>query len=219
MRARQSWYRAYVLFAFIGSLVSFTSAAPLTRSNYTLQAKTHGVVLLDVDWGRYWSCGGNENAQLMEIGFDRLPLAEVGSDKPPAELLEGSMISLFEKKGLQNRALLVEPGEYALTRFSIRVARSVSDVGFQQASRAQLLKDGRPIAGTFRVAAGEVVYIGNFKLECSPPMALWRFYTVGKSGFAKHMQEYKASFPFADLDNVQYRLFDTVTMGLPYELK
>ena len=46
--------------------------------------------------------------------------------------------------------------------------------------------------------------------ECSPPMALWRFYTVGKSGFAKHVQGTKPwSFPFADLDNVQYRLFDT----------
>ena len=71
----------------------------------------------------------------------------------------------------------------------------------------------------FKVAAGEVVYIGNFKLECSPPLALWRFYTVGKPGFARHLEEYRASYPFAELDKAQYRLFETQTMGRPYVLQ
>ena len=38
-------------------------------------------------------------------------------------------------------------------------------------------------------------------------------------GFAKHIQEYKREFPFLDVESVQYRLFDTTTIGRPYELK
>jgi len=50
-------------------------------------------------------------------------------------------------------------------------------------------------------------------------MALRRFHALGKAGFAKHLEEYKASYPFADLDKVQRRLFETRTKGRPYELQ
>lgn len=199
--------------------VAGVDANPLTKDGYATHSKTKGVVLLDIDWGRYWGCGGNDNAQLRELGFDLLPLSTDAPGTPSTVLLQGAYVALFDKKGLQNHALLLEPGEYALTSYSIRIARSAQDVGHWRVARSDSIKDGKPAVGSFRVAAGEVVFIGNFKLECSPPMTLWRYYTEGKAGFAKHLQEYRANYPFLDLEQVQYRLFDTQTIGRPYELK
>ena len=50
-------------------------------------------------------------------------------------------------------------------------------------------------------------------------MTLWRYYTEGKANFAEHLSQYRQSFPFLKLDDVQYRLFETKTIGTPYELK
>lgn len=212
-----------ILFAGLSLLLLLqtgVSSAPLTKDNYnsSLSTAAKGVVLMDIDWGRYWRCGGHESAQLREIWFDRMPLADRDDDAKPAELLEGSSLPLLDRRGLQNHALIVEPGTYAMTRILIRITKSQLDIGYLDAKRGQLVRDGVAVAGTFRVGPGEVVYIGNFKLECKPPMTLWRYYTAGKEGFARHLLEFGRSFPFADFEGVRYRLFETKTIGTPYEL-
>jgi len=191
-----------------------------TAKQYAAHKTTHGVVLLDVKWNRYWRCAGFENAQLRGLGFDRLPVQKRANDAPSDVLLafHSSMLSA-SKRRFQPYALLLEPGEYALSGFTIRVARSTSDIGYLSAKRSVLLEEGEAKGGTFSVAAGEAVYIGNFFLDCMlKTPVLWRYYTE-QENWPSHQQEYKAKYPFLDLDTINYRLFDTEEFGRPYQLE
>ena len=102
---------------------------------------TKGVVLMDVNWGRRWNCGGFENAELRGIAFDKLPPAKASNDTP-ADVALVQPPNLASRPVFDSYALLLEPGEYALSAFSIKVARSVSDVSYWVANRSDLLKDG-----------------------------------------------------------------------------
>ena len=177
-----------------------------------------GVVLLDVNWGRRWRCGSFENAELRRLSFDRLPLTK-SSDDAAADLTLEEAPSLFTRETFINYALIVEPGDYVLTGFDIKVARSVSDIAHWVAKRSELWKDGKALGGTFKVAAGETVYIGNFFLDCYKQPQPWRYYTEGAANFKVHLTQYKEKYPFLSTDNVAYRLFDTTSLGRPYELK
>jgi hypothetical protein len=115
--------------------------------------------------------------------------------------------------------MLLEPGEYHLTGFVIKVARSARDVNIFTAARERIVKDGKSRAGTFRVAAGETVYVGNFAIDCADQPMPWRYYTEGREAFDDHLAQYKSKYPFVDTSKVVYRLFDTKTTGYPYELK
>jgi hypothetical protein len=179
---------------------------------------TRGVVLLDVNWGRRWRCGSFENAELRRLSFDRLPLTK-SSDDTVADLTLEEAPSLFTRSTFVNYAVIVEPGEYVLTGFDIKVARSVSDVAHWVAKRSELWKDGRALAGTFKVAPGETVYIGNFFLDCYQHPQPWRYYTEGAANFKAHLGQYKEKYPFLDTDAVAYRLFETTSLGRPYDLK
>jgi hypothetical protein len=75
--------------------------------------------------------------QLHSLGFDRMPVTKEGD----------------------------EPGESALTSFHVKAANSVN-VGAFAAGRARLLEAGRPLAGSFTVAADEIVDIGHFAPAC-----------------------------------------------------
>lgn len=194
-------------------------AAELSEAAYKAEGQAKGVVLLDVDLGRYGKCGGHETVQLRRVAFNRLPAAELGPDSPADAEVTGPLLPTAAPRGMRNYAFLLPPGEYAMTRISLRVTESATQVGQLEMGPAQLLPGGVAKAGKFRVAAGEVVYIGNFRVDCSPPMTLWRYYTEGKPNFAVHLAEYQRSFPFLKLDDVQYRLFETTTIGSPYELK
>jgi len=69
--------------------------------------------------------------------------------------------------------------------------------------------------GTFTVAAGETVYIGNFFVDCTLNMPiLWRYYTE-QTHWPSHLRDYKAKYPFLDLTDIDYRLFDTDVYGRP----
>lgn len=206
-----------LLLAFSGA--AWPDSGELSEASYAAEGTTKGVVLFDADIGRYGSCGGYETAQLRRIAFARMPLKDMKGDSDSDAEITGPFIPTAAARGLRNYAFLLSPGEYAMTHISIRVTRSASDVGHIELGPDKLVPEGVPKAGTFRIAAGEVVYIGNFKIDCAPPMTLWRYYTPGKGNFASQVAEYGRSFPFLKLDDVKYRLFETKTIGAPYELK
>jgi hypothetical protein len=141
------------------------SSAPVvseaSSEAYAKSRSTKGVVILAVNWSRHWNCGGYENAEIMSIGFDRLPIEESASDSSSEVFIDGPS-RLMKKPVFLDYALLLDPGEYALTSFDIKVARSVRDVGHFAAKRSHLIENGKPKAGSFEVKAGEVIYIGNF---------------------------------------------------------
>jgi hypothetical protein len=176
-----------------------------------------GVVLLDVNWGRRWNCGGFENAELRGIAFDRLPTSK-SSDDAPADLTLVQPPNLASRPAFDSYAIVVDPGEYVLSGFSIKVARSVSDVAYWVAKRSELLEGGKIVGGSFKVSARETVYIGNFWLDCFQRPQLWRYYTEGVENFHTHLAQYKNKYPYIDIEHVTYRLFDTDALGRPYTL-
>jgi hypothetical protein len=220
--------KAGLLFTLIAGLLSLgavscttISSSPVvseaTPESYAQSGSTNGVVILAVNWSRHWGCGEFENAEIMSIGFDRLPVKDAANEERPEVFLDGPP-RLLKQPGFFDYALLLKPGEYALTSFDIKVARSITDVGFFKADRLQLLKDGKPIGGSFDVKAGEVVYIGNFYLDCNGQPMLWRYYTEGRANFKAHMNDVKQKYPCIDPDKVNFRLFRTATLGRDYEL-
>ncbi len=197
---------------------AFQATNQVSEVNYQNENKAKGTVLMAINWGRQWNCGGYENAELRNIGFDLMPSQNINSDQPPSLVVNGPS-RLTVKPEFTNYAFLVEPGEYALSYVNIKAARSVSNVGYFTIKRSDLIKNGESRGGTFRVDPGEVVYIGNFWLDCAYGPMLWRYYTEGLEKFKKHLQEYSNQFPFVDLSNVQYRLLETKEFGVDYQLK
>lgn len=204
----------------MGAVVSFCANADvypeLTRSSYEAAAGTKGVALLAVRWDRRWNCAGYENAQLQIVGFDKLPSSK-SNDDPPDILLDDAP-KLMTRPQFDNYALLLDAGEYGLSGFLIKAARSVDKIEHFGAQRSELIRDGRSDGGSFTVAAGEIVYIGNFYLDCYKIPTIWRYYTETREGFASHMAEFKAEFPFLETTKAVYRLFETERAGNPYEL-
>lgn len=194
------------------------ASSEATAKSFEAGRATKGVVLLDVNWGRRWDCGGFQNAELRALAFDRLPMSKT-SDDERADLTLEQGPSLLTKPKFISYAVMVEPGEYALTGIDIKVATSVSDVNHRVTARSHLWKDGKALGGTFKVAAGETVYIGNFFLDCYQEPSLWRYYTEGKDNFKGHLKEYQRAYRFLDIDAVVYRLFDTTLLGKPYQLQ
>lgn len=189
----------------------------VTRKSYQTGIATSAVVVFDVNWGRHWNCGGYENAELMKLEFDRI----TGEPKAPdakADFVVDGPSRLTRKLRFLNYAFILPPGEYALSGVSIKVARSVSDVGYLNAKRSDLTKDGKPEGGSFTVAAGEIVFIGNFFLDCQTGPMLWRYYPEKKEDFQSQVAEYRAKYPFLEAERFRFRLFRTKYFGTDYEL-
>lgn len=184
----------------------------VTADSYARTRDESSVVILSVNWGRKWGCGAFENAQLMSIAFDRLDPQKTGNNRPP-DLFLNSPGRLMVYPVYLPYALLVEPGEYALSAFNIKAARSASDMGKFEAYRGQLIKDGQPLGGSFEVGVGETIYIGHFFLSCHADPTLWRYYWGGPNPFDKYLGQIKAKYPFLDLTKVQVRLFRTTVFG------
>jgi hypothetical protein len=191
--------------------------AEATPESYVKNKSAYGVVLLDARWARQWRCATYENAQLVSFSFDRMPLVAKSNDAK-ADILIGSTSQLTASQKFESYALLVPPGEYALSGFKIKVAKSVSDVGYWVANRSDVNKNEAASAGKFLVAPGEAVYIGNFALDCYQVPTLWRYHSDGKDAFEKQIADYRSKYPFLDLSNVKFRLFETTTNGRPYVL-
>lgn len=197
--------------------IKFQGTDVITKSAYTQTNSSNGVVLMDINWGRWWGCGGRENAQLISLTFDHLPANSYEDDVIPSLVIH-SPSRLMVDPVFKNYAYSLEPGEYAISSFSIKVADASNKVGFLTARRSQLYKNGKSIGGTFVVNPNETVFIGNFYLDCAYGPTLWRYYPEGQANFNKQLDEYRNSFPFLNLSNVHYRLFKTTEFGRDYEL-
>ncbi|MCY7386506.1 MAG: hypothetical protein LH481_00310, partial [Burkholderiales bacterium] len=100
-------------------------------------------------------------------------------------------------------------GEYFLTGFDVKVARSVSDVAHIKGSKENLIKDGKPIGGTFNVSPGEAVYVGHFGLDCGAEPFLWRSYLV-QYDFPHDYQIYHFIWALTANGNHAYRKANSV---------
>ena len=189
-----------------------------TADIYAKEKNSSGVVLLDVNWGRVWGCASYENAQLVTFSFDRM-LSKERANTDPSDFVLTTPGLVTAKRSFESYAYLLPPGEYGLSYVKIKAAKSTSDVGYFVAGRDTLLKDGESNTGSFRVEAGEAVYIGSFALDCFKQPMIWRYYVEGQTAFKSRILDYGKKYPFLDLSKVTYRLFDTKIIGRPYELK
>ena len=212
--------RFALLTALLVLLAGCTSSA-VTRPKQEVTAESYrkdtakGFVVLSALWGRTWNCAQFVNGQLWSFGFDRLP-SETTADNATADVvLEGS--ASYGGGPATNYVLMLDPGEYALTTFAIRVA-STTDAKITNVGRARLFEGGKPIGGTFTVKAGELVYIGHFGLDCYKEPTIWRYYPGGREGFEHYKQMVKEQYPFLDVRHMQFRLFQTSHLGRDYVL-
>lgn len=193
----------------------FAPSAPPDKVQYELYGAEKGIVLIGVNWDRSWNCGGYENAELRSVGFDLLPVHVNDNGPPPDIVLNGS----HDGRGYINFVFLVKPGQYGISYVRIKVAGSMSDVGYFTAYRSSLIKDGNPVGGTFNVAAGEAVYIGHFGLDCAQEPMLWRYYLEDRRSFDDYLTDYRENYPYLKFDDVQYRLFSTREFGYEFSLQ
>ena len=191
--------------------------SPFTVSAYAQEAESKGVVLVSVNWGRHWKCGRFQNAQLKSLSFDKANSSEASKDAKSDLILEDASL-LPATTRFVNHAYIAEPGEYLLSAFSVEVAKSTSDVGFFNASRPDLLRNGKSSAGSFTIAAGEIVYIGHFFLDCAKDPMPWRYYPSSRSDFDQYLKGVKSQFEALDTSKVKFRLFNTTTLGEPFTL-
>lgn len=205
------WYAI----AILGTLPTLVVAAePVNLSADTYKADL-GVLIIQLNWGRVWKCGQFENAQLQALTFTKSP---IDTPEPVSLDLETPSKLLADKKFLPY-AFVIQPGEYALTDFDVKVARSVTDVAHIKGSKDNLIKDGKPVGGTFTVNPGEIVYVGRFGLDCGAEPFLWRTYIGNREEFEKYIGGFRERFPFVKQVPVQYRLFSTQQLGYPFALK
>ena len=188
---------------------------PLSEDTFRQSRSSKGTVITQVNWGRYWKCGPYENAQLQRLAFRRIGKDGAPSDKD-WELSPSS--TLLVKPSFEAYVVLLEPGLYALSGFRFKVAASRSDVKVADVDSSKLIVDGKPVGGSFVVAAGEVVYIGHFGVDCHGEPTPWRFYIDGNPEFARYVDGFHKRFPFAKDVAVTYRLFQTERFGQPYDL-
>jgi tetratricopeptide (TPR) repeat protein len=186
----------------------------LSAEEYSQVKDKKGIVLLAVNWSRRWGCAGYENAQLRSLGFDRLPITKAADDAPPDMLLDDAPL-LLTRPVFDGYAFVVEPGEYALSGFVVKGAKSVRDIGEFKATRSHLIKDGKAL-GSFEVREGEIIYIGHFFLECHRQPILWRYYLKEQDAFKKYLEAAKSKFPALDIGKAQFRLLRTIDFGNDY---
>lgn len=201
--------------AILGALSTVAVAAEPVSLDESTYKSDLGVLVIQVNWGRAWKCGPFENAQLQALTFTKSP-SDAGT---PTSLELVTPSKLFVDNKFLPYALVIQPGEYALTAFDVKVARSKTDVAHIRGSKENLIKDRKPIGGTFTVNPGEVVYVGNFGLDCGAEPFLWRSYLDGRKDFERYVAGFRAKFPFAKQVPVHYRLFSTQLFGHPFALE
>lgn len=198
-----------IIFILLASEV-FAGYDKLTKKNYEVSKDEKAVVIYGVNWGRKWECAEFENAQLERLTFSRID--------PQSNSLDGENIvlktpsKLFVDNSSITYAIIVKPGEYALTGFDIKVAKSVSEVRHIIAESKHLFENGKPLGGTFKVDSGEIVYIGDFGLDCAYEPIPWRYY-IQKEDFESYMAGFKKKYKFLADRQIIYRLFQTNEFG------
>lgn len=200
--------------AVLGTSLAALAAEPVDLSEASYQEDL-GVILVQLNWGRIWRCGAYENAQLQALTFTRSPI-----DSPEPMALELKTPSrLFVNNQFLPHAFVIQPGEYVLTAFDVKIARSMTNVAHIIGSKDNLIQDGKHIGGSFTVNPGEIVYIGDFGLDCGAEPFLWRYYLDGRDEFEKYVDGFRRKFPFVKQVPVQFRLFSTPLLGRPFALQ
>lgn len=189
------------------------AAEPVNLSEETYKSDL-GVIIIQINWGRIWKCGHFENAQLQALTFTKSPIDK--SDEVSLELETHS--KLFVDNKFLPYAYVVQPGEYLLTAFDVKIARSATDITHIKGTKDSLIEEGKPVGGTFTVNPGEIVYIGHFGLDCGAEPFLWRYYIDGRSEFESYIEGFRYKFPFVRDVPVQFRLFSTESLGSTYAL-
>jgi hypothetical protein len=200
--------------AILGSLPALAGAAEPVNLEADSYKTDLGILIIQVNWGRTWKCGQFENAQLQALTFTKSP---VDAPKPLSLDLETPSKLSVDNKFLPY-AFVIQPGEYVLTGFDVKLARSVSDVAHIKGSKDDLVQDGKPVGGIFTVNPGEIVYIGHFGLDCGAEPFLWRTYIDERRDFERYVDGFRNKFPFVKHVPVQFRLFSTQLFGNPYAL-
>jgi len=190
---------------------NYPATEDVEKETYMNQSKTKGVVLVTTSGSRVWSCGSYENAELRSIGFDLESSKKTKGSAP-------DLVINSTPDGHLNYAFLIEPGTYGVSYINIKVARSMSDVGYITTTRSALMDSTASKGGTFSVGAGEAVYIGHFALDCAYGPTLWRFYLEDREEFESYVNEYKMAYPYIEVGNVKYRLFSTKEFGHDFTL-
>jgi hypothetical protein len=188
----------------------FASFEKLTAKNYEKYKNNKAVVIYGVNWGRQWGCAGLENAQIQNLTFSRIDSA---SGVPAGEdIVLNTPSKLFVDNVSKTYTIIVNPGEYSLTGFDIKIARSASDVRHIKVKDKDLFENGKPTGGSFNVNAGEVVYIGDFGLDCANEPIPWRYY-IQKEDFERYVAGLKKKYKFLADKQIVYRLFKTNKFG------
>jgi hypothetical protein len=204
----------YIIFALVALPAFVAAAEPVNLSADTYKADS-GVLIIQVNWGRTWKCGQFQNAQLEALTFTKSPI----DAQEPVSLDLETPSKLFVDNKYLPYAFVVAPGEYILTGFDVKVARSASNVAHIKGSKDILVKDDKPVGGTFTVNPGEIVYVGHFGLDCGAEPFLWRSYIQSREEFEKYIGGFREKFPLVKQVPVQYRLFSTQLFGYPFALK
>jgi hypothetical protein len=193
------------------------SSVPFTPAGYAKGGQSKGVVLFAANWSRRWKCGAFANAQLQSLSFDRKGALKENASTPADLIAEDS--SFFPaNRSFTDHAYIVEPGEYLFSGFKIKAAKSVSDVGYFAVDRSTLIADEKSKAGQFSVAAGEIVYIGHFAVDCAGAPMPWRFYPEDRQSFEQYLASARKKFDGLPTEKAVFRLLDTTVMGHPFVL-
>ena len=145
-------------------------------------------------------------AQLQALTFSQVPNGPVLELKTPSRL--------FVDDKYQGYAFIVEPGEYFLTDFDVKVAQSTRRVG-HLIGKSVLFENGQPIGGSFTVMAGEFVYVGHFSLDCAQEAIPWRYYLADQAEFDSFTKGVREYYPFVGDIYIIYRPFETEMFGGP----
>ena len=193
------------------------SSANLKKKDYVINQDEKGVVLLDVNWSRKWACGQFENAQLVSLNFEKIDVVSKNHNKYSTIRIKTSS-KLFAKRRFINYGFLIEPGEYAFSGWSLKAAKSESDIGYFKAEKSDLIDESNLLGGSFNVNKGEIVFIGNFFLDCYEKNPIpWRYYPTNKAGFELQKAEYRKKYKFLKNRDIQFRLLKTEHFGLNFE--
>jgi hypothetical protein len=213
--------KSKLLVVFLSVISQFSLASePAKQFDAAVYEKTissKAVVLISANWSRKWNCGRYENAELQFLSFDKSGLQKEFSEKADLIVQDESLLPALNT--YVNYAFILDPGEYQLFGFRIKLGRSLSSTQAFFGDRKNLAgRDGKSKAGSFTVGAGEVVYIGHFGLDCATAPMPWRYYPETKEDFAKYLDGIKQQFPGLPVQKVVFRLFDTSIMGTPFTM-
>jgi hypothetical protein len=198
------------LLIFSTAVASPGALVELNEPAYAAVGGNAGVIVFEVNWGRHWGCAGLDNAQLQALTFSQWPDGPALGLETPSRLFVDDTFTTY--------ALIVDPGEYFLVDFDVKVAESVRKVG-HLIGKSVLFDDDSPVGGSFTADAGEFVYIGHFSLDCSQEPIPWRYYIVGEDEFERYSEAFRKNYPFVGDVSIEFRLFDTTMFGTAYSLR